>query len=216
MSAMRVKTEAKRDAILDAASHVFLEAGFEGASMTEIATRIGGSKGTLYGYFSSKEELFVAVMHEAARKQFEPVFAAMNQEVDNLPKALQTFGEKSLEFLCSDRSIQARRAVIAESGRTDIGKRFYEMGPKFGMQKIAEFLGNQMDLGRLRKSDPLLAAMQLMALFECETIMPLMFGVEKTLSKARIRLAVRHALNTFFAAHATEALMIASRRNVES
>ena len=58
---MRVRTESKREAILEAASHVFLESGFEGASMAEIAARVGGSKATLYGYFGSKEDLFVEV-----------------------------------------------------------------------------------------------------------------------------------------------------------
>ncbi|MFL9878176.1 TetR/AcrR family transcriptional regulator [Herbaspirillum rhizosphaerae] len=199
---MRVKTEEKREAILAAASDVFLEAGFEGASMAEIAARIGGSKGTLYGYFSSKEELFVAVMHEEARKQFEPVFASLNKAVEDLEKTLQTFGEKVLEFLCLPSSIQTRRAVLAESGRSDIGKRFHELGPKVGMQQLAAFLEKQMDLQRLKKSDPMLAAHQLAALLECETVVPLMLGLEETISKPRIKLAVRLALTTFFDAYA--------------
>jgi AcrR family transcriptional regulator len=201
---MRVKTETKRESILAAASDVFLEAGFEGASMAEIATRIGGSKGTLYGYFSSKEELFVAVIHEEASKQFEPVFAALNKEADNLAKTLQTFGEKILEFLCLSTSIQTRRAVLAESGRTNIGKRFHELGPKVGMQQLAAFLDKQMALGKLNKSDPMLAALQLFALLECETVMPLMLGIEEALSKQRIKLAVGRALQTFFAAYAVQ------------
>jgi len=202
---MRVKTEAKREAILAAASDVFLEAGFEGASMAEIAARIGGSKGTLYGYFSSKEELFVAAMHEEASKQIEPVLSALNNEVENLQDTLQTFGEKILDFLCSPSSIQTRRAVIAESGRTNIGKHFHEIGPKVGMQKMAEFLHRQMKLGRLKKSDPLLASIQFAALIECETVLPLMLGVQERLSKSQIKLAVERALNTFFAAYAVQA-----------
>ena len=63
---MRVMTEAKREAILEAASKVFMEAGFEGASMAEISKVTGGSKDTLYSYFKSKEELFVDVMYHAA------------------------------------------------------------------------------------------------------------------------------------------------------
>jgi len=198
---MRVKTEAKREAILAAASEVFLESGFDGASMTEIARRVGGSKGTLYGYFSSKEELFVAVVHEEANSQFEPAFVALNKEVDDLQKTLQTFGEKAFEYLCSPSSMQARRAIIAESGRTDIGQRFYELGPKQGMLRLAGIFEKQMASGKLRKADPQLVAIQLCALLECETIHPLLLGVEKSLSKAQIKLAVSRALNTFFAAY---------------
>src|SRR5450830_964795 len=210
---MRVKTEAKREAILAAASDVFLEAGFEGASMAEIAARIGGSKGTLYGYFSSKEELFVAAMHEEASKQIEPVLSALSKEVDNLQDALQTFGEKILEFLCSPSSIQTRRAVLAESGRTDIGKHFHELGPKVGMQRVAEFLERQMKLGRLKTSDPLLAATQLAALLECETVLPLMLGLEETISKSRIKLSVGRALETFFAAYAVQKRPLAKHKS---
>ena len=44
---MKVRTEARREAILEVASQVFLELGFKRASMTEIVRRIGGSK---HGY----------------------------------------------------------------------------------------------------------------------------------------------------------------------
>ena len=59
---MRVKTEERRQAILEKALDVFRELGFDRASMSEISKRIGGSKATLYSYFQSKEELFTAAM----------------------------------------------------------------------------------------------------------------------------------------------------------
>ncbi|CAN7404837.1 TetR/AcrR family transcriptional regulator [Pseudomonas brassicacearum] len=211
---MRVKTEAKRDAILAAASQVFRDSGFEGASMGEIASRIGGSKATLYGYFGSKEELFVAAMHEEASKEFEPVFATLSNKVDNLQETLQACGEKVLEFLCSPDRIQTRRAIIAESGRTDIGKRFYELGPKVGMQNIADFLDRQMAQGNLRQSDPLLAAIQLSALLECETVIPLTLGVEEKLSRPQIRQAVERAVKTFLAAYCVEAPIVGTHEGM--
>ncbi len=199
---MRVKTEAKRDAIVAAASEVFRDDGYEGASMAGIAARVGGSKATLYSYFKSKEELFVAVTHEAAKAQFDPVFAALGQAGDDLPATLQVFGEKVLGFLCSEDAIKTRRAVVAESGRTDIGRRFHEVGPKAGMERIAAFLQDQMDRGRMKPAAPLLAALQLVALLECETLTPLLLGLEKGMSPARIRSAVKRALGTFLAAYA--------------
>lgn len=201
---MRVKTEAKRDAILAAAAEVFLEAGFEGASMAEIAKRIGGSKATLYGYFKSKEELFVSVMHDEASKYFDPVFAALSKDIDDLPKALQAFGEKLMEFVCSDTTIQTLRAVIAESGRTDIGQRFHEMGPRSGAEQIAALLERQIEAGLLRKADPMLMSNQLKALLDCELVTPLLYGIGAKPSKLQIRQAVRRALKTFFAAYAID------------
>ncbi|MFS2156712.1 TetR/AcrR family transcriptional regulator [Pseudomonas sp. Pseusp122] len=201
---MRVKTEAKRGEILAAACEVFRDAGFEGASMADIATRIGGSKATLYGYFGSKEELFVAAMHDEAIKEFDPILSALDKEVSDVQQALQICGEKILEFLCSTSRIQTLRAIIAQSGRTDIGKRFYESGPKVGLQRIAEFLERQMAQGRLKRSDALLAALQLKALLECETVAPLLLGTEATLSKSQIKIAVERAVTTFLAAYAVD------------
>ncbi len=198
---MRVRTEAKRDAILEAASKVFLELGFEGASMAEIAARVGGSKATLYGYFGSKEELFVEVMHGAALRHFEPIFAALENDSDDVPLALQRFGERAMAVLCQEPAVQARRAIIAESGRSDIGLRFYEGGPKKGSIELGRYLALQMGKGRLRTSDPTVAAHHLMALLESETITPRIFGIEKALTKAQIRQAVSRALETFLGGH---------------
>jgi AcrR family transcriptional regulator len=47
----------KRRQILDGARKVFMDLGFDGASMNEIARAAGVSKGTLYLYYPSKEEL---------------------------------------------------------------------------------------------------------------------------------------------------------------
>ena len=194
---MRVKTEAKRDAIIAAASEVFLESGFEGASMAEIAARVGGSKATLYGYFSSKEELFLEVTNGEAKQQFDPLLVALAEDTDDIELALQRFGERILAVLCSEKSIQARRAIIAESGRSDIGKRFFEMGPMVGLTEVSRFMEKQMARGVLRPRDPMLAAHQLFALLDSETVMARLFGIEPQLSRAQIRRSVKNAVETF-------------------
>ena len=55
-------TSRKRNTILDAASAVFREEGFEATSMDRIAERAGASKRTVYNHFPSKDALFEAVM----------------------------------------------------------------------------------------------------------------------------------------------------------
>ncbi|WDU65629.1 TetR/AcrR family transcriptional regulator [Pseudomonas poae] len=199
---MRVRTEAKREAIVEAAAQVFLEFGFDGASMAQIATRVGGSKGTLYGYFSSKEELFVEVMHGMAKRYLEPIFEALQKDHDDLRHALQQFGERTLAVLCLEASIQARRAIIAQSGRSDIGLRFYERGPKKGVREVATFLARQVEEGKLRPCDPEVAACHLMALLDSETVMPCLLGVTQKPTPAHVRAAVTRALDTFLAGYA--------------
>ena len=60
--ARRPRVAAER--LLDAATAVFAEEGFEGATMEAIAARAGTTKPTLYARFGSKEELFAAVYEE--------------------------------------------------------------------------------------------------------------------------------------------------------
>src|SRR5438552_1112327 len=63
---------AKRRQIMEGARAVFLDQGFDAASMGEIARRAGVSKGTLYVYFDSKEALFEAIFEDESRLQAEP------------------------------------------------------------------------------------------------------------------------------------------------
>ncbi len=198
---MRVKTVAKREAILAAAAEVFKESGFEGASMSEISARIGGSKGTLYGYFKSKEDLFVAVSHEEAKKQLDPALDALDRDSGDIETTLRLFGEKAMLFLCKTSTIQTRRMILAESGRSDIGRRFHEEGPKQGMQRVAAYMKKQMEMGQLRHVDPMLATLQFCALLECETVAPLMLGLEPSISAPRIKRMVARAVETFLAAY---------------
>jgi AcrR family transcriptional regulator len=58
---MRSRTLEKKSVIVRIAAEMFDELGYERASMSAIAARVGGSKATLYRYFMSKEELLRAV-----------------------------------------------------------------------------------------------------------------------------------------------------------
>ena len=79
---MRVKSEEKRLEILAIATEVFREKGYADASMNEIASRVGGSKSTLYNYFPSKEDLFVATMMELARLTSNPLLEELERATD--------------------------------------------------------------------------------------------------------------------------------------
>lgn len=62
---VRLKKEAKRAAILDAALREFTEHGFANARLSTVAEKAGVAKGTLYLYFGSKEDLFEGVVRES-------------------------------------------------------------------------------------------------------------------------------------------------------
>ncbi len=60
------KREGTRRRILDAAREIFFAEGFQAANLDDVATRAGIAKGTIYRYFASKAELYVAVLVENA------------------------------------------------------------------------------------------------------------------------------------------------------
>src|SRR5260370_22292090 len=72
---------AKRRQIVEGARQVFLSAGFDGASMNDIARAAGVSKGTLYAYFTSKDELFEAIIR-AEKGQAVERLCAFKREGD--------------------------------------------------------------------------------------------------------------------------------------
>ena len=164
---MRVKTDEKRQLIIDTAYRLFRANGFEKTSMSEITTQVGGSKATLYNYFSSKEELFVECMFGIADNYLEGVFSHLQDPAGDIRTALQGFGENVTQVICSPEIVAAQRLMIAEAGRAGIGKLFYEKINSLQAQTAA-FIQGAMNAGKLRRGDAGLAAAQFKALMEAE------------------------------------------------
>src|SRR5689334_13494072 len=128
---MKVRTDAKRDQILEFAGAVFLELGYERTSMAEIAARIGGSKATLYGYFPSKEKLFLAIIERLGERYILPALAQLEASTkEDVRSALRRFGEQFLVFICTPEALATYRMTISEAMHSDIGDAFFESGPK--------------------------------------------------------------------------------------
>jgi TetR/AcrR family transcriptional regulator, mexJK operon transcriptional repressor len=156
----RLAPDDRRQAILDIAREVFLTEGYADTSMSSIAARLGGSKGTLYNYFPSKEALFVAFMRQECEVEAE-IAHAMDHPDDDLGKALNHLGCKLINFLLSDKIQAVHRLVIAESQRfPELGRTFYAEGPRRGISRLAEVFQRWMDEGRIRKVEAAQAAEQ--------------------------------------------------------
>ena len=198
---MKTKTEAKRQAILKAAAEVFRAVGFERASMSEIRSRIGGSKATLYNYFPSKEKLFFEVMYQATERGLVEITATLDPEAEDVRQELLRFGQTLLPALYSPAAIALRRLAIAESGQSDIGKVVFE-GATLSMERhVAEFLRRAMKRGVLRSADAKIVAMHLLSLLEAEVLQRVLLGVEVSLKPDALRAAVRRAVEAFLSGY---------------
>jgi AcrR family transcriptional regulator len=183
---MRVLTDAKRRAILEAASEVFREQGFAGATMTAVAQRVGGSKATLYRYFASKELLFLTIMFEATLKHANEVFDALAPS-DDLRRTLERFGASFLALALSDEALSVRRMSIAEGARSGIGQVLFERGPKRLWSRMASFLAGEMAAGRLRPAEPDLVALHLRGLLETDVVNRALLGAAVDSRPSRLR-----------------------------
>jgi len=200
---MKVRTDAKREEIMEVAAAVFLEQGYERASMAEIATRVGGSKATLYGYFASKEALFLAIILRLGERYVTPSLAQLEQSTEeDVRTALRRFGEQFLAFITTDEAVATYRVIISAAAHSDIGRAFFEAGPKIYNDGLARYLSGAMDRRQLRKTDAAVAAHHFLALLAHGEMWQHYFLRElPTLSRAQIKRIVERAVDAFLSGY---------------
>lgn len=98
----RKKSEVTRDAILRCASEVFTQKPFHEVLIDDISTRMRMGKGTLYRYFSSKEELYFATIVEGLHGMHEAVREVMQQETP-LERTIETLARTIIGYFWKRR-----------------------------------------------------------------------------------------------------------------
>jgi len=129
----------KQQAVLEAATSVFLAHGFSAATTDMIQREAKVSKKTMYACFPSKESLFIAVI-ERECAVLTKSFKAIHVNGD-IAKTLTDLGTSYLQLILSPTATALYRVVIAEAPRfPELGRRFYMAGPKVIYEKLAEYL----------------------------------------------------------------------------
>jgi AcrR family transcriptional regulator len=200
---MRLKTDAKRQEILDAAAVVLREHGFSGASMAAVSKRIGASKATLYRYFSSKEDLFLTTLLDAAHDQTTRLFDLLRPSRD-LRAVLERFGALFLELTLSPDVLAIRRILIAEGSRSGLGQRLFDRGAKLSWAKMADFLRLSAEAGRLRDEDPWMMAMHLRGLLEADVVNRALLGADVDTRPAHLKRCAASAVDVLLRAYGVE------------
>jgi AcrR family transcriptional regulator len=191
----------KRRQIIEGARQVFMAQGFDAASMGEIARVAGVSKGTLYVYFENKDELFEAIVGQECRAQAEQIFALDpgNHDVEGV---LTRLGLDFVRFLCRPGGSSPLRTVIAIAERMpEVGRRFYETGPGFGIAQLETYLRAQVAAGVLTIEDCEVAAAQFIDSCLATVFKPVLFNFGATPTPERIEHVVKIAVRTFMAAY---------------
>jgi AcrR family transcriptional regulator len=152
-------TEGKYDIILDAARAIFSREGYAASSVDDVAAEAGIGKGTVYLYFKSKEELYVAALARDIR-----VFADKARvEMESVPafrEKIEAFLRVRLDYCRAHEDFL--RIYLSESGRmcvkTSMGKELRRL-KRNNMRYVASVVQKAIDRHEIRKvSAPALAA----------------------------------------------------------
>ena len=190
----------KRRQIMDGARQVFLSAGFDGASMNDIARAAGVSKGTLYAYFDSKEQLFEAIIRGEYAQSAERL-CTFRREGDPR-EMLKDFGVRLISKMAEPYTRSLARVVIAAAEKfPNVGRAFYEAGPLYGANRLAAELESLEKAGKLRVPDPERAAWQFVDLCQSYVYKRLLFGVVDSISREDIEASVEAGVDVFMKAY---------------
>jgi AcrR family transcriptional regulator len=202
-SPLRLASEvdsSKRRQILDGARKVFMDLGFDCASMGEIARAAAVSKGTLYVYFADKNRLFEAIVEEESLEQGE--FAFNFDPERDARTTLMEFGQAYIQLLCRPGGGSAIRTVMAIAERMpDVGRNFYTNVVSVTTARLSAYLKARAKLDNLAIDDFELASMQFTQVCQASLFLPFVFQVVPAPSRERIEQVIASATRMFLAAY---------------
>ena len=191
---------ARRKAFVDAARELFFANGYAGTTMSSIASKVGGSKTTLWTYFPSKEELFGAVVDDIVEQYGQAL--AIDLPLDEpVPDVLRRFGNLLMTKLTATPILSLFRLVVGEAERfPHLAETFYERGPRRGKARAAEWVGEKMVRGELRMGDPMRAVQQFTGLCQSGLYQFAMLNLPESRDLARLQDDVDAAVDSFYRA----------------
>ncbi len=164
-----------RDHILSVAKSVFLELGFERASMDEVASRARTSKRSVYAHFESKDRLFLAVI-DFARALFLERLLVPEAYSGKPTEALVQFCARYLEVMLYEPSVQMLRVTLAETTRfPEAGAQHYDTMFGVPAARLAAYLKTTFGLSARASSE---AAQSLLAQLLFPLVPRALFGLE--------------------------------------
>ena len=195
------RSERKRQQILEGAGEVFLEAGFEGASVDDIAKRAGVSKATLYNHFADKRELFSVFLEEHCRKHAQRVFE-VDADAGDLEATLRGIARNAVELTLSPFGLGAYRVAVAEARRfPELARVFFDSGPYLACRRLAQILAVFVGRGDLEIDDVDLAAQQLGMLCHAELHDKVLFRIRQSVTKREMHRIADAAVDMFLRAY---------------
>jgi TetR/AcrR family transcriptional regulator, mexJK operon transcriptional repressor len=155
------RSDRKRRLLLQAATELFLDKGYDSTSMDDIAAKAAVSKPTVYKYFSDKERLFAEIVRATTGEIDELVrlVAETMAGKESFESGLIALARRFIAALMQPRVLRLRRLVMANAERfPDVGRSWFEQGFERVLATLANSFQGLADRKLLHIDDPLLAA----------------------------------------------------------
>jgi TetR/AcrR family transcriptional repressor of mexJK operon len=172
----RPKDLSKGAAILEAAKRLFLEQGYEGVSMDQIAADAGVSKLTVYSHFGDKEALFGEAVKAYCEQQLP---SALFTDCAGLPvrECLLEIGHAFVAMVMSPGAVAGHRIMCTpQMAASPVPQMFWDAGPRRVQKNFAELLAHKVEAGELAIEDVARAASQFFVLLKGDLHAQQVFG----------------------------------------
>jgi TetR/AcrR family transcriptional repressor of mexJK operon len=160
-SAFESRSDRKRNLVLAAATELFLDKGYDGTRMEDVATKAEVSKPTVYRFFPDKEALFAEIVRATTGEIDELVSLVVETmgAQTSIESGLVLLARRFLAALMQPRILRLRRLVMANAERfPQVGRGWYQQGFERVLATLAAAFQSLADRNLLLRKDPLLAA----------------------------------------------------------
>jgi TetR/AcrR family transcriptional regulator, mexJK operon transcriptional repressor len=160
----REEAEARDTRLLDVATQLFMERGFDGTSIDAVAEAAGVSKPTVYARYDDKRDLFAAVLRGRIRKWLAPLSAAAEaQAIEGSPKSIRTtlheLSRHMVAYTLAPEAGACQRILSAQAVQfPELAKLANEEGWLRAVRGVASILRQSAARGQIKVDDPELAA----------------------------------------------------------
>ncbi|MDR3737181.1 MAG: TetR/AcrR family transcriptional regulator [Acidobacteriaceae bacterium] len=186
--------EKRRTRLLEVAERSFSQDGYNAVTMDVIARAAGVSKKTLYKSFSSKGELFAAIIFEYQRNFHIPVPTEGSSDLEGLQEILL----KMTNFILDGHAVDIVRAIITEfNDRPGLGCVFHRQATRSACLGLETYLASLAKNGRYAIDDPAEAAKMLLGMIINDFHTRMLLGISKQPSAALIKRQIVEAATIF-------------------
>jgi TetR/AcrR family transcriptional repressor of mexJK operon len=198
----------KHRAVTEAATTLFLQHGYSGTSIDQIAALAGVSKPTVYRFFADKEQLLTEIVLDTLDRRGEPFRAELAEfaQTDNLSAELHALARDYITVVTQPAGLALRRLIIGASHQLpELAQAYYERAQDRTLTALAEAFAQLADRGQLEIDDPRSAAAHFAFLVIGRVLDRSLFCPDSPLSKTELKREADAGVTAFVKAYSRRA-----------